>query len=84
MPKKVPKKQYIDKPSLLLVGARIRELRLSKNMTLEGLAGECEVDYSQINRMELGKVNFGVSYLFKIAYALQVHPMELLRNIKIY
>ncbi|MGI8584688.1 MAG: helix-turn-helix domain-containing protein [Chitinophagaceae bacterium] len=33
---------------------------------------------SQINRMELGKVNFSVSYLYRIAKALRVHPKELL------
>ncbi|MDQ3844677.1 MAG: helix-turn-helix domain-containing protein [Bacteroidota bacterium] len=60
------------------IGAKIREVRQQRKMTQESLANECDVDYSQINRMELGKVNFNISYLYKIAKALQVDPKELL------
>ncbi|OYZ01055.1 MAG: hypothetical protein B7Y37_08860 [Sphingobacteriia bacterium 28-36-52] len=43
------------------------------------LAFKCnDKDYSQINRVELGKVNFSVSYLSLIAEALEVTPAELL------
>ncbi len=42
------------------------------------LAFKCnDIDYSQINRMELGKVNFSVSYLPLIAEALQVSVNDL-------
>lgn len=42
------------------------------------LAFKCnDKDYSQINRVELGKVNFSVSYLLLIAEALDVNPKEL-------
>ena len=60
------------------VGERIREIRTIKKISQEELANECETDYSQINRMELGKVNFSISYLFLIANALKVHPAKLL------
>ncbi|MBS1926403.1 MAG: helix-turn-helix transcriptional regulator [Bacteroidetes bacterium] len=40
-------------------------------MSQEDLAFECDyADFSQINRIELGKVNFSVSYLSLIAKAL--------------
>ena len=43
------------------------------------LAFRCnDKDYSQINRVELGKVNFSVSYLTLIADALGVKPKDLL------
>ena len=52
---------------------RIRQLRLEKNMSQEDLAFECDyADFSQINRIELGKVNFSVSYLSIIATALAI------------
>ena len=51
---------------------------MKKNVSQETLANECEIDYSQINRMELGKVNFSVSYLSKIAGALNINPKDLL------
>lgn len=47
-------------------------------MTQEALAINCETDYSQINRMELGKVNFTLSFLPLIAKVLNVDPKELL------
>lgn len=34
----------------------------------------CDMDYSQINRLELGKINFSVSYLKLIAGALGYPP----------
>lgn len=83
MPKKVSRKQFVDKSFVISVGAKIREIRLSKNMSQEVFAAECDVDYSQINRMELGKVNFSISYLSKIAKALKIHPMELLRDTEV-
>ena len=60
------------------VGEKIREIRSRRNVSIEALANECGVDYSQVNRMELGKVNFSISYLNKIAAALGVDPKELL------
>jgi transcriptional regulator with XRE-family HTH domain len=69
---------YKDEVLLKYIGGRIREIRISKNISQEDLASDCEVDYSQINRMELGKVNFSISNLFRIAKALDVDPKELL------
>ena len=60
------------------IGEKMREVRLSKQMSLEDLANESELDYSQINRMELGKVNFFMPYFYRIAKALDVDPKELL------
>lgn len=50
-------------------------------MTQMELAFKCnDVDYSQINRIELGKVNFSVSYLNLIAKSLDMEVLELLTN----
>ena len=73
-----PKKYFIDKPLLASIGNNMREFRLSKGMSIEKLANECEVDSTQIGRMELGKVNFSVSYLTKIAFALGINRKDLL------
>ncbi len=52
---------------------------MQRNMSQENLAFECDyADYSQINRMELGKVNFSISYLKLIAEKLEVPVTELL------
>lgn len=79
MVKKSPKKgYYIDEKALLRVGAKIREVRTSKNISIESLANESGMDYSQLARMETGKVNFTISYLFRVAEALEVSPKDLL------
>lgn len=76
--KKIMRKNHRDANLLLHIGSKIREIRISKGFSQETLANECEVDYSQINRMELGKVNFNISTLYKVAKVLGIDPKELL------
>ena len=78
MENKQKRQYYKDEVLLKYIGERIREIRSTKQISQEDLAGDCEVDYSQINRMELGKVNFAISNLYRIAKALDVDPKELL------
>lgn len=60
------------------IGIEIRKARKSRNVSIEALANECEVDSSQIGRMERGEVNFTISNLNKVAKALNIDPKELL------
>jgi transcriptional regulator with XRE-family HTH domain len=69
---------YKDEDFLKQIGNKIRDARTALNMSIEELANECEVDYSQIQRMELGKVNFNVSYLTKVAKALRRSAKDLI------
>ncbi len=79
MPKKASKTYYRDEVFLKKIGGKIRELRLKKGLTQMELAFACnDKDYSQINRIELGKVNFSVSYLSLIAAQLEVSPRDLI------
>lgn len=79
MPIRERKKYYRDDLFLKNIGLRIRQIRIQKGISQENLAFECEyADFSQINRMELGKVNFSVSYLKLIAEKLDVPITELL------
>lgn len=79
MVKKQGKREYyINKTALLLVGAKMREIRLKKEISIEYLANTSGMDYSQLARMETGQVNFTISYLFRVAEALGVTPKELL------
>lgn len=74
MEKKAKRSYFKDEEALLRIGQKIREIRTSKKISQYNLANECEVDYSQVNRMELGKVNFSISNLLRIAKALDVDP----------
>jgi transcriptional regulator with XRE-family HTH domain len=76
--KKPARRYYKDEPFQKQVGEKIRGFRLAKNMSIEALAIECELDYSQVSRMELGKVNFGMAYLKKIATVLGIEAKELM------
>lgn len=54
------------------VGAKIRELRLHKNLSQEDLANEADIPLSQIGRIERGETNPTISTLYVIAQALNV------------
>lgn len=74
------KPYYRDDAFLLKVGQKIRSVRLEKGLTQTELAFKCnDIDYSQINRVELGKVNFSISFLNLLADALEIEPAEFLR-----
>lgn len=62
---------------LIAFGTRLKEIRVSNNLTQEQLANECELPPSQIGRIERGEINTSISHIYRIAKALKVHPMEL-------
>ncbi|WP_394367119.1 helix-turn-helix domain-containing protein [Sediminibacterium soli] len=79
MKKRTRKPYYRDDDFLLKIGEKVRSIRMDKGLTQMELAFKCnDKDYSQINRVELGKVNFSVSYLSLIADALEIAPKDLL------
>lgn len=59
-------------------GKHLKEVRLSKNVSQAQLAYECDMEISQISRMERGLSNTGISNLYLIAKSLEIHPKELL------
>lgn len=58
--------------SLIRVGARIQELRKSKNLTIEQLAEKCNLSVQSICKIESGSRDFKVSSLTAISMALGV------------
>jgi len=81
MAKDTSKRYYRDEQLLVFIGAKIKEVRLSKDVSIGVLAKECKVDNSQISRMEHGKVNFSMSMLYRIADVLKVDPRDLLPSV---
>ncbi|SKD08426.1 Helix-turn-helix [Chitinophaga ginsengisegetis] len=59
------------------LGARIRELRLQRDMSQEDLANEADIPLSQIGRIERGENNPTISSLYVIAIALNVDLKQL-------
>lgn len=68
---------YRDDIFIKLFGQRLREVRMSKNISQEQLAFKCGLEYSQINRIELGKVNTSISHVALLANNLGIEPSEL-------
>jgi len=60
------------------VGTRIRECRNERNLTIEDLAVAAEMEYTQLSRIERGKINTGIFHIYKIAGSLGVGMHELL------
>ncbi|WP_121811035.1 helix-turn-helix domain-containing protein [Mucilaginibacter kameinonensis] len=66
-----------DSKGILLVGTNVRKYRTLLNLSVRDLANLLETDHSQINRIELGKVNTSIGIIFAIAEALKVEPFKL-------
>lgn len=75
-------KYYKAEEALKLIGERIRSIRKEKKLSQEELANLCDIELSQINRIELGKINTSISHLLLIAHHLGVLPEDLIKNIK--
>ncbi len=54
------------------IGDNIRDIRIKKGLTIENLANESGLDYSQISRIELGRINTSIYQIYKISKTLSV------------
>ena len=68
-----------DVVKLQEVGKRIREIRLSKNMTQNDLAFAAHISPSNVSDIELGKSKIWLTTFIKIIEALQVSSDTILR-----
>ncbi len=64
-----------------LIGLRIRKLRTDNQLTLENLAFKADMDYTQLSRIELGKINTSLFQIYKIALALKVSSTDILNSL---
>ena len=58
-------------------GNKLREVRLSKNLTQEALAWEANIEPMQVSRIERGVINTSISQVFNLAKALKIKSKEL-------
>jgi len=59
-------------------GERLKDIRQSKNLSLRVMAANCDLDDSQISKIENGKKNIQLSTIFELAKGLGIEPKELL------
>ena len=62
------------------MGLRIRQLRERQGLSLRGLAEKAGVDFTTLNRIELGKAAPRFSTLEKLAKALRVSVRDLIEK----
>lgn len=60
------------------VGKKLREKRLSKNLSQINLASDANIPESQIGRIERGEINTTIGTLYKICVALGIDISELI------
>jgi transcriptional regulator with XRE-family HTH domain len=63
------------------LGTTIRNLRIRKGWTMEKTAFESEMEYIQISRIELGKINTTVYQVYKLSKALDIEMTEFFAGI---
>lgn len=61
-----------------LFGNHIEFLRKEQKLSLRQLAQRCDVDFSDINKIEKGDRNIQMTTIFELAKGLGVHPKKLL------
>lgn len=64
------------------VGSKIRKARTEKGLTIEELANEANLEYSQLSRIELGKINTSIFHVYQIAHCLQTPIPELFTDLQ--
>ncbi len=58
-------------------GENLKKIRQAKQISQEELAYRCDIELSQIGRIERGVINTSISNVFLIAEALGIEPKEL-------
>ena len=64
-----------------LLGGRIREARTVRGLTIEALALELNLEYSQLSRIELGKINTSIFHVYQISKCLQAPLADLFNDL---
>ena len=72
------KKNY--EKELLLIGRKINQIRISKNLTQSSLSSLCDIDIRTIQRIEKGEFNMSLKILFAISDALDISPVLMLEK----
>jgi len=58
-------------------GKRVEMFRKKLNLSYRELAQKCDVDHSNISKIEKGEVDLRISTIQELAKGLDVHPQEL-------
>jgi transcriptional regulator with XRE-family HTH domain len=65
----------------LIVGSNIRKTRKAKSLTIKGLAFIADIEYTQVSRIERGKINTSIYQLYIISRSLEIHVSALFEGV---
>lgn len=68
----------MENKELILLGNKIKEIRLHKKLSQEALANKCNFDRTYISLLERGKRNPSYLNLLKLSYGLDITLSNLL------
>ena len=66
---------------ILKVGGNIRKARKERKLTIQELAFNADVEYTQVSRIERGKINTSMYQLYIISKALEINIANLFEGI---
>jgi transcriptional regulator with XRE-family HTH domain len=64
-----------------MVGDKIRRIRTTKGFSIQNLAYEIGIEYTQLSRIERGKINTSIFQLFLISRALEVNFADIIEGL---
>ncbi len=67
---------------VIMVGKRVREIRLSKGLSMERVAFDAGIEYVQLSRIERGKINTSIYQIYVVSKSLEVNMVDILNNVK--
>ena len=65
----------------LKIGCNIRKARKARGSTIKDLAFDANIEYTQVSRIERGKINTSVYQLYIISKALEINIVALFEGI---
>ena len=63
---------------LIKFGKHLEKLRKQRKLSIRQLAYSSDLEYSQVQRIEKGKVNLALSTLIALSEGLDIKPQQLL------
>lgn len=58
-------------------GKQIEKIRTQQNLSFRQLAQRCDIDFSNISKIEKGEINIQLGTILELAKGLNVQPKEL-------
>lgn len=72
----MPKKEYSELQKQF--GENLQKIRTGKKLSLRAMAANCDLDDSNISKIENGKFNVQLSTIIELANGLGIKPKDLL------